>query len=90
MYTIEFSTVAKENIQLIKNKYPPKVYDKLIELLKELSIHPRTGKGKPELLKGTNGRWSRRLTKKDRIEYYIYDKVVQVYVVKCLGHYTDK
>lgn len=57
-------------------------------MIGELEVHPRTGTGKPELLKGDMaGVWSRRINKKDRILYEIHDEIVIVYMISMRGHY---
>ena len=69
----------------------PKAYEKLKKLEAELKEHPRTGTGKPEILKGEPmGRWSRRITKKHRLVYEIHDTEVVVLVLTAYGHYDDK
>ena len=53
--------------------------------------HPRTGTGHPEPLVGSNDvTYSRRITKKDRLVYDIYDNIVTVLVISAEGHYRDK
>ena len=45
----------------------------------------------PERLKHYEGEvWSRRINKKDRLIYEIFDSEVVVFVVSALGHYNDK
>ena len=69
----------------------PKVYQKFLTFLKELAEHPKTGTGHPEPLKGMpEGRWSRRLSKKHRMVYRIFDTEVVVLVLSAYGHYDDK
>lgn len=65
---------------------------KKIELiLLELSEHPTTGTGQPEMLKyELAGKWSRRINQKDRIIYSINDSTVTVFVFSAMGHYADK
>lgn len=55
----------------------------------ELSDHPTTGIGNPELLKHSlSGLWSRRLNKKDRLIYEIFEEPEElVIVIAALGHY---
>ena len=36
------------------------------------------------------GRWSRRITKKHRLVYRIYENNVVVLVLRAYGHYDDK
>lgn len=49
------------------------------------------GTGKPEPLKGVDGElWSRRITKKHRMVYEIFETTVTVAVLSSYGHYNDK
>lgn len=69
----------------------PKLLKKFQKLCGELMIHPRTGTGHPEALKGGNGiTYSRHLTAHDRIVYDVEDEKVTVTVVEVEGHYNDK
>ena len=56
-------------------------------VLKDISAHPFSGIGKPEPLKGENGKWSRRINEKDRLVYSFEDDTVMIY--QCRGHYHD-
>ncbi len=72
-------------------KSEPKVYQKAVRFIEELKVHPKTGLGHPEQLKGKpEGRWSRELTKKHRMVYRIFDNEVLVLVLSSYGHYGDK
>ena len=65
--------------------------EKIVALLEELKVHPQTGTGKPEALKGDfSGLWSRRIDKGARLIYSIYEETVCVYVLSMRGHYGDK
>lgn len=59
------------------------------ELLEDIPLHPFFGgKGKTELLRGTDGKASKRIVKKDRVIYtYTKDKII---IHQCRGHYDDK
>jgi toxin YoeB len=64
---------------------------KLGLFLKELTINPFEGNGKPEQFKyELADYWSRRINKKDRLIYRVEDEIVTVIVVSALGHYYDK
>ena len=66
-------------------------FNKIISLLEELKLHPRTGTGKPEQLKfGLRQYWSRRITQEHRLIYSIKDEIVMVEVISVKGHYGDK
>jgi len=89
-YNIEFSKQAIKDIQQLRRD-EPSVYKKLAKLIEELEVHPTTGTGKPERLKGDrSGQWSREISKKHRIVYTIEDEILIVYVLTSKGHYDDK
>ena len=72
-------------------KSEPKVFQKAVRFIEELKVHPKTGLGHPEPLKGKpEGRWSRELTKKHRMVYRIFEDEVVVLVLSSYGHYDDK
>lgn len=65
--------------------------NKIGKIIEELKVHPKTGTGNPEMLKGDlKGFYSRILNQKDRIIYRIVDNIVTVFVISALGHYGDK
>lgn len=89
-YIINFSEQALADVDRLK-VHEPKAYEKFLSFLSELSEHPKTGTGHPEQLKGLpKGRWSRRLSKKHRLIYRIYEREVVVLVISAYGHYDDK
>ena len=90
MYKISYTPDAvKDLIQLQRNE--PKAYLKAKAFIEELRQHPKTGTGHPEPLKGQpEGRWSRRISKKHRLIYRIFESEVLVLVLSALGHYDDK
>ena len=72
-------------------KSEPKAFAKAQRFIEELKVHPKTGTGRPEALKGDrNGQWSREITKMHRLIYEIQDEVVSVIVLTAYGHYNDK
>lgn len=89
MYTIEFSEEArKELVKLMKTDI--KAFKKFESLIPELREHPYTGTGHPHQLRYVNGVWSRRLDKKNRLQYTVDEKIVLVFVISAKGHYDDK
>jgi toxin YoeB len=55
-----------------------------------LEKHPREGKGQPEQLKHYEGEvWSRKINKKDRLVYEIYEKTICITIIQALCHYND-
>ncbi len=86
-YIVLFSENANYDFERLK-KNEPSVFKKVKKLVQELYEHPRTGTGKPKMLKGDRGgQWSRRITRKHRLIYTINDDLVEVYVVSSYGHY---
>ncbi len=89
-YIVNLSEKAIEDSDRLERD-EPKAYKKFLDFLVELERHPRTGTGHPEPLKGQpEGRWSRRLSKKHRLVYRIYETEVVVLVISAYGHYDDK
>lgn len=89
-YKITFTPEA-EKITRKWKKSNPRNYKKLVEVVKDIALHPRDGIGHPEPLKGGNDIvWSRHITGQDIIKYDIYDDVVTVLVIQVGGHYNDK
>ena len=86
---------------VILKSYPKNIQSKLFRLVNDILTNPRNkvAVGKPEELKYTNTeRWSRELTKKDRIVYSIEPGIQHnmpdvdevVIFQQYLGHYEDK
>ena len=65
-----------------------RVMNRISELLADIQKHPFTGIGKPEPLKGTNGKWSRRITDEHRMIYAISEGKIYVYVFALRYHYS--
>ena len=69
----------------------PASFRKAVKLLNEIAVHPKTGTGHPEPLKGKpENRWSRQITKKHRLVYRILEEEIHVYILSSYGHYEDK
>lgn len=90
MYSIDYSQEALKGIDKLR-KSEPGCYRKLDKLIRELQLHPMTGTGHPEPLKGTSvPTWSRKISSKHRLVYEIDGNNVKVYVLTAYGHYSDK
>ena len=90
MYDIIYSPQTKDDL-LTLQRSEPAAFRKAAALIEELKVHPRTGTGKPEPLSADRaGQWSRRISKKHRLVYEIFDTEVHVDVVSAYGHYGDK
>ena len=90
-FVIELTFDAIKDIEKFKQSGDKKVLLKIDKLLNELREHPKTGTGKPELLKYYEiPTWSRRLTDNHRLIYRIQDDKVIVMILSFWGHYGDK
>ena len=90
MYKITFAKKAKEGLKKLKQN-EPSCFDKAVKLLQEIALHPMTGTGHPENLKGEpKNRWSRRISKKHRLVYSVFETEVHVNILSTYGHYDDK
>ena len=89
MYKIVLSDEAAIEIVKLKKSHP-QTYKKFRSIMPELEQHPYTGTGHPHQLRYTDGVWSRKLDKKNRLQYRVYEDKVLVFVVSALGHYDDK
>ena len=89
-YSSTFDEEAKEGLAKLKRSEPAS-FKKAVKLLNELALHPSTGTGHPEPLKGKpENRWSRQITKKHRLVYRVFEEEVHVFVLTSYGHYGDK
>jgi len=89
MYKIEITERAVKEILKLR-KSLPQAYKKYASIIEELKQHPYTGTGHPHQLKHLENVWSRKLDKKNRIRYMIFDDTIIVVVMSVLGHYDDK
>jgi len=90
-FIVEIQATAKKDLAKHKRSGNKAANTKIIKMLDELQIHPYTGTGQPEQLKhDLQGLWSRRINQKDRLIYKIEEKIVTVYVLSAMGHYSDK
>ena len=90
-YTLEISSKARKELQGHYRSGNKSVIRKIEQIFLELSNTPYEGTGNPEALKyHLTGYWSRRINKKDRIIYKVFDDRVVVLVVSAIGHYGDK
>lgn len=88
MYKILIHQNAHEDLQWFR-KNDKNSYIKSFDLLREISVNPREGTGKPERLKYfENEVYSRRVNQKDRIVYTIYEHVGEIDITSCRGHYS--
>lgn len=90
-YKLILSDEAKAHMEVWRKSGQKKTLKKITDLFDELRLHPKTGTGHVEQLKGNySGYWSREISKGDRMIYTIEDDRVIVNVVSIKGHYGDK
>lgn len=90
IYRITFSKQALDDADKLEHS-EPKAFKKFLTFIEELKEHPRTGTGHPEPLSGDRtGQWSRRISKKHRLIYEIFETEVYVDVLAAYGHYDEK
>lgn len=90
-YELVLMPEAEKHLLEWKKSGQKKTLRKILDLFEELRLHPTTGTGQVEQLKGNLvGFWSRRISKSERMIYNIEDDKVIVNVVSLKGHYSDK
>ena len=64
----------------------PKLFQKIVRLIKETAREPFTGISKPEPLRNElRGYWSRRITDEHRLVYRVTDD--SIVIIQCRDHY---
>lgn len=65
-----------------------KIYEKIVNLIKDIQRNPFSGLGKPEALKHElSGLWSRRITKEHRLVYRVSEE--EIVIISCKFHYES-
>ena len=80
-YRIEITRRAQKDIETLTPKLKKKLRDILVN---RIAITPYDGK---KLVGDLNGKWSVRLTLKDRIVYSIDDNNSVIYILRARTHY---
>lgn len=90
-YKLVLMPEAEKHLKEWSKSGQKKTLKKIFDLFEELRMHPTTGIGHVEQLKGNlSGLWSRQINKGDRLIYSIEEEKVIVYVISLQGHYEDK
>ncbi len=90
-YELVLTPKAEQHLKEWKKSGQKKILQKIVSLFEELQLHPETGTGQVEQLKGNlQGYWSRRIDKGSRLIYKIEQEIVTVFVISLKGHYEDK
>ncbi|MBQ3361585.1 MAG: Txe/YoeB family addiction module toxin [Prevotella sp.] len=79
---------AREDRDYWKRTGNKRIIKRITDLLEDIQKHPFTGIGKPEPLKGENGKWSRRITDEHRMIYSISSGRIYVFVFSLRYHYS--
>lgn len=91
IYELILQPQAVQHLEEWKKSGQKKILRKIADLFSELQVHPTTGTGQVEQLKGNlSGFWSRRIDKTSRMVYTIENEKVVVTVVSLKGHYGAK
>ena len=77
---------ADEDLAYWKRIGNKRIMNRISALLADILEHPFSGIGKPEPLKGTNGKWSRRINDEHRMVYSVSSGFVYVYVFSLRYH----
>ena len=89
-YLVKLSKSAEEDLSLLKRSGKKADIEKVTNFFNEISRNPREGTGKPEQLKYYTGEvWSRRINKKDRFVYEIYEDDKTILIIRTKTHYGD-
>lgn len=89
-YIIEVSSKARKELKQHYQSGKKADIRKIEQIFLELSDTPYVGTGNPERLKyQMSGYWSRRINRKDRIVYTVFEDKVVVLVVSAAGHYWE-
>jgi len=89
-YSVVITDEAKRDLRYWHNVGDKAILRKLDRIFQELALHPSTGTGKPEALRGDlSGYWSRRVNKQHRLVYEITESIVTVFVISARGHYGN-
>ncbi|MBO7465411.1 MAG: Txe/YoeB family addiction module toxin [Bacteroidales bacterium] len=79
---------ADEDLTYWKQTGNKRIINRISALLADIVKHPFSGIGKPEPLKGTNGKWSRRINDEHRMVYSVSSGFVYVYIFSLRYHYS--
>ena len=79
---------ADADLKYWKEKGNTRILKRIRTLLEDIQRHPFSGIGKPELLKGENGKWSRSITDEHRLVYSVSNGRIYVYVFSMRFHYS--
>jgi toxin YoeB len=85
---IAFLPQATEDLQYWKRTGNTRILKRIRALLADILEHPFSGIGKPEPLRGEQGKWSRRINDEHRLIYSISSGMIYVFVISARFHYS--
>jgi len=89
-YSVEYELVALKQLKKLEKSGRKVDINRVSRFIEEIKIHPKTGTGHPEQMKYHTGEtWSRKVNKKDRFVYRIFEQEKTILVIQALGHYQD-
>ena len=88
-YKLKYSDEYLNHLEKHLKSGQKKLLVKIDSLLDELEVHPTTGTGQVEPLKGYCERnvYSRRIDKKHRLTYEVFEEEKYIEVLAAYGHY---
>ena len=90
-FAIILELVAEKDLKKHFKSGDKATIKRINQIFEELRVNPKKGTGNPEALKHRlSGFWSRRINHKDRLIYKVEDKLVTVFIISAMGHYSDK
>lgn len=91
-YSFDYSSEYPLHITMHKKSGQKKNLNKIATFITEIAIHPKMRTGHPEPLKGYECRnvYSRRIDKKHRLIYEIFEEEKRIELLSAWGHYNDK
>jgi toxin YoeB len=83
---VKYTLEAKEDLLYWKKTNSETILKKIRKLIEAIIENPFEGLGKPEPLKHSlSGCWSRRINKKHRLVYEVYENIILIHSMK--DHY---
>ena len=88
-YKLKYSDEYLNHLDKHLKSGQKKLLVKIDSLLDELEVHPTTGTGQVEPLKGYGERnvYSRRIDKKHRLTYEVFEEERYIEILSAYGHY---
>jgi len=90
-YEVTFEKRALKDLKQLKKSGRKTDSERADLFIEEVKARPRSGSGDPERLRHhAEETWSRRVNRKDRFVYEIFEDSIVIEVEQALGHYGDR